>query len=408
MAEDLQGDTPKETPLRLLIADDDQNDVDLCLRYLRKCGVRFEAQCVSTPDSFAKSLKDNPVDVVISDYRMGAWTGLDALAIVRQIQPDTPLILMTGTLGDELAVEAIKAGVTDYILKGQFARLPIALKRAQEERMLRGAEVRAIRALRESENHYRTLVQYAPEAIVLLDVGTGRFVDCNDNATKLFQLSREELLNKGPIEMSPPVQPDGRASSGAATENVNRAMRGEVPRFEWTHQNSRGEQIPCEVHLVRLASTSGGLLRGSIQDITERKQAEAALRASEARYRSLVNNASYGIFWVKHEGKLLFVNPALVRMLGYETEEEVLALNDTRAFYFSEAEHEAARAQFFATGHVDATVNWKRKDGKTIHVRINGRETMHPEGGGKCIEIIVEDVTERDNLEKQLRQAQKL
>ncbi len=121
----------RERPLRLLIADDDQTDVDLCLRHLRKSGVRFEAEHVSTRDQFAEKLRTQPVDVVLSDYRMGSWTAMDAPSMLKQLQPDVPLILMTGTLGDELAVESIKAGVTDYV-QGQLARLPMALRRARE------------------------------------------------------------------------------------------------------------------------------------------------------------------------------------------------------------------------------------------------------------------------------------
>lgn len=397
-----------ENRLRLLIADDDSSDVELCLRYLRKQGVLFDAESVATPDQFAQRLREQSFDVVLSDYNMGGWTGMDALAIVKQLRPEVPLILMTGTLGDELAVESIKAGVTDYVLKGQLARLPMALYRAQEERMLREAEVRALTALRESEEHYRTLVQNAPEAIVVLDVEKGVFIDCNDNATKLFQFTREQLLNRGLIALSPPSQPGGGGSAVAMMEKIDLAMRGLTPHFEWLHRNSIGADIPCEVHLVRLASSADrGLVRGSILDITERKLAEAALRASEARYRSLVNNASYGIYWVTPEGKLLFVNPALVRMLGYESIDEVLASGDTTALFCDAAAREEVRAQFFNTGRVDATVDWKRKDGRAIHVRINGRETAHPEDGQRCVEVIVEDITERQNLEKQLANAQK-
>ncbi|HTZ74547.1 MAG TPA: response regulator [Candidatus Aquilonibacter sp.] len=399
---------PAEKSLRILIADDDQTDVDLCLRHLRKTGVQFEAASVSTRDQFAQHLQSHPVDIVLSDYRMGSWTGMDALATLKQLQPEVPLILMTGTLGDELAVESIKAGVTDYILKGQLARLPMALRRAQEERMLREAEARALVALRESEQHYRTLVQNAPEAIVVLDTEKGRFIDCNDNATKLFQLSREELLTRGPVDVSPPLQPDGAASAIAALEKVNLALQGYTPRFEWVHRNSAGEDIACEVHLVRLASSANhGLVRGSIIDITERKIAEAALRASEARYRSLVNNATYGIYWVALDGKLLFANPALARMLGYDSAEQILAQGDTLSLFCDAAAREMVRAKFFETGRVDAAVDWKRKDGKTIHVRLNGREVAHPENGEQCIEIIVEDITERQNLERQLANAQK-
>jgi PAS domain S-box-containing protein len=402
-----QNEPSNQRPLRLLIADDDQTDVDLCLRHLRKSGVAFEADHVSTRDQFAEKLRAQPVDVVLSDYRMGSWTGMDALSTLKQLQPQVPLILMTGTLGDELAVESIKAGVTDYVLKGQLARLPMALRRAQEERMLREAEVRALAALRESEQHYRTLVHNAPEAIVVLDVEKGVFVDCNDNAAKLFDVSREELLRSGPAEFSPPLQPDGRPSATAAAEKIDLAMQGHAPHFEWTHRNSKGVDIPCEVHLVRLSSTQRSLIRGSILDITERKIAEAALRASEARYRSLVNNATYGIYWVAPEGNLVFANPALVRMLGYDSVDEVLALRDTTSLFCDASVREEVRVHFFETGRVDATADWKRKDGKTIHIRLNGRGVSDPETGEKCIEIIVEDITERRVLEKQLANAQK-
>jgi PAS domain S-box-containing protein len=395
-------------PLRLLIADDDQNDVDLCLRHLKKSGVNFEADYVSTRDELAERLKKHPVDIVLSDYRMGSWTGMDALAIVKQILPDVPLILMTGTLGDELAVESIKAGVTDYILKGQLARLPMALHRAQEERMLRDAEARALSALRESEQHYRTLVQNAPEAIVVVDVARGVLVECNDNASKLFQLTREQLLEHALVNLSPPVQPDGRTSGAAIGEKIDLAMEEAVPHFEWIFRNSKDADIPCEVHFVRLSSSGNqGLVRGSILDITDRKLGEAALRASEARYRGLVNNATYGIYWVNPEGSLLFANPALVRMLGYDSIDEVLALRDTTELFNDARARDAVRAHFFESGRVDATVDWKRKDGKTIHVRLNGREVLEPETGQKCIEIIVEDITERRALEKQLANSQK-
>ncbi len=399
---------PADKAMRLLVVDDDQNDVDLCLRYLRKAGVSFEAESVSNRDQFVRRLQEQPFDVVLSDYRMGSWTGMDALALVKQFRPDVPLILMSGTIGDELAVESIKAGVTDYVLKGQLARLPMALHRAQEERMLKEAEVRALAALRESEQHYRTLVQNAPEAIVVLDVEKGVFIDCNDNALKLFRLARPEILARGPVDLSPPLQPDGSASALACSEKIKLAMQGHVPHFEWTYRDSHGADIPCEVRLVRLSSSgSRGLVRGSILDITERKLAEAALRASEARYRSLVNNAAYGIYWVAPDGKLLFVNPALVRILGYDSADEVLAVGDTVGLFCDSASRDAIRAHFFETGHVDATADWKRKDNKIIQVRLNGREVIHPENGGRCIEIIVEDITERRNLEKQLANAQK-
>src|SRR5208282_5558075 len=105
--------SPQETPasqdpMRLLIADDDPDDIDLCLYDLRKSGLDFQAEIVCTRAEFVHKLRTQTIDVVLSDYRMKDWTGMDALAAVKEIRPDIPVVLLTGTLGDELAVECIK------------------------------------------------------------------------------------------------------------------------------------------------------------------------------------------------------------------------------------------------------------------------------------------------------------
>jgi diguanylate cyclase (GGDEF)-like protein/PAS domain S-box-containing protein len=141
---------------------------------------------------------------------------------------------------------------------------------------------RAEAAIRESEARYRTLVENAPEAIVVLDVDLGRFVECNDNAVRFFKLSREELLASGPERISPPEQPDGTPSFGISRGHISRALAGEAPCFEWLHRDAQGHDIPCEVRLVRLPSSASRLIRGSVTDITERKRAEL-LAAGERR-----------------------------------------------------------------------------------------------------------------------------
>jgi len=137
-------------------------------------------------------------------------------------------------------------------------------------------------AIRESEARYRTLVENAPEAIVVLDVDAQRFVECNDNAVRFFKMTRERLLACGPEQISPPMQADGTPSFGVARGHVDRAIAGDAPCFEWLHRDAQGHDIPCEVRLVRLPSSSRRLIRGSITDITERKRAEF-LAAGERR-----------------------------------------------------------------------------------------------------------------------------
>ena len=137
-------------------------------------------------------------------------------------------------------------------------------------------------ALRESEARYRTLVEHAPEIIVVLDVDKQRFVDVNDNAVRFFKMQRETLLNIVPDELSAVRQSDNRVVTAAQKDYLRRALAGESPVYEWSFRDSEGNSIPCEVRLVRLPSSTDRLIRGSITDITERKRSET-LTAGERR-----------------------------------------------------------------------------------------------------------------------------
>src|SRR5205807_1214889 len=175
---------------------------------------------------------------------------------------------------------------------GRASRLRIALSKAPLARRemfvlcLRNVSERreSEQAMRESAARYRLLLDHAPEAIVVLDVDTGRFMDANDKAQKLFGLDRAKLLEVGPVTLSPPYQPDGGASEQRARAYIQQALEGETPAFEWTHLEGPGREIICEVRLARLPSGKRRLVRGSIADISERKRAErGAARGLYAR-----------------------------------------------------------------------------------------------------------------------------
>jgi PAS domain S-box-containing protein len=133
-----------------------------------------------------------------------------------------------------------------------------------------------------SEARYRTLVDHAPDAIVTLDVTSGRFIDANPRASDLYGLSKEQLLTKGPVDLSPAVQADGRPSADSAREKIEAAIRGDIPTFRWDHRHSDGSIVPCEIRLVSIPGKDRPLIRGSITDISERLQREDALKKRTA------------------------------------------------------------------------------------------------------------------------------
>ncbi len=144
---------------------------------------------------------------------------------------------------------------------------------------------KAREALKESVGQYKTLVEHAPEALVVLDVDKGKFVEVNVNAMKLFKMDRQQLMKIGPDDVSPEKQADGSSSQALARKMIGMTMKGKAPVFEWLHVDSTGKLIPCEIRLVRLPSLSKNLIRGSVIDITERKKAELQLIEREKSVR---------------------------------------------------------------------------------------------------------------------------
>jgi two-component system, cell cycle sensor histidine kinase and response regulator CckA len=141
----------------------------------------------------------------------------------------------------------------------------------------------------------------------------------------------------------------------------------------------------------------------------EYKRNEEALRRSEARYRSLVQSAVYGIYRSSLEGRFFDVNPALIAMLGYDSAEEVLALDPKSDVFLDPSEQERVMREFQRGTRLDnVEVRWKRKDGSAITVRLSGRAVNSPEAAAEVLELIAEDITERRVLENQFRQAQKM
>ncbi|MHA2028469.1 MAG: PAS domain-containing sensor histidine kinase [Candidatus Kariarchaeaceae archaeon] len=145
--------------------------------------------------------------------------------------------------------------------------------------------------LRESEEKFRILFENAPEAVVVFNTETLKFEQFNQNAIDLFKMSKNEIEQVGPIELSPRYQPNGKLTAEAVPDQIKLALQGSTDTFEWLHLDSHGNEIPCEVRLVQLPPFEQHLFRASITDITERKLSEQAMKESEAKYRSIFANA---------------------------------------------------------------------------------------------------------------------
>jgi len=171
-------------------------------------------------------------------------------------------------------------------------------------------------ALRESEKRFRRLIDYAPEAVVLLDVTSGRFLLANAAAEELFKMSAPELRQLGTIELSPPQQPDGGSSREKAGELVARACAGETAAFEWTFRNALGRDVPCEVRLLSMELEGRAVIRGSLTDISARKEAELERQRAFETLQLFIDSVPGYISFIDADQRYQLVNPRYEQWFG--------------------------------------------------------------------------------------------
>ncbi len=264
----------------------------------------------------------------------------------------------------------------------------------------------AQRALQESESKYRSLFEHAPDALFLTHRGV--WIDCNPAAEDLFGCPRDQLIGRGPADFSPPQQPDGTDSSAKISELVARAEAGVVQAFEWAWQRPDGSAFDAEV--MRSVYRAGRDLISTtmVRDITERKEAEEALRNSEEKLRAFFDSAVIGTLSWDNEGRLLKANPELLRIVALTSgqfESRELKLKDLTPPEFhaiDEDRHEEARRRGACTPYEKQLF---RPDGSRVWVLVGyvlvGRNRETALG-------FILDLTERKQLQAQLLRTQRL
>ncbi len=266
-------------------------------------------------------------------------------------------------------------------------------------------------SLQESEEKYLLLLNSTAEAIYGLDL-EGNCTFCNPACLRLLGYGiPKDLLGKNTHDLMHHTRADGSTYPKQECEIYLAIREGRASHItDEVLWRSDGTSFQAEYWSYPMYKT--GELVGAVVtflDVSDRKRAEQALRQSEEKYRELFENATYGIFRSRLDGALLDVNPALVAMLGYSSKEELLTRNLSCDIYEVAADRKSILDSYEPSGRVSGCeVNWKRKDGKIIVVRISGGAFRRHDGSFSHFEVVVEDITGRRSLEAQFRQAQKM
>jgi len=308
------------TPLRVLILEDRPADAELMVHELRQAGFDPAWQRVDNEADYQAHL-DPALDVILADYSLPQWDAPRALRALQDRGFDVPFIMISGTVGEDVAVECMKQGAVDYLLKDRLARLGPAVVKALEDQRLRLEKQQAAEALIASETRYRRLFEAAKDGILILDADTGQVLNVNPFLLDLLGYSEEDLLGKKLWEIG--LLRDIMASQAAFLDLQHQGYT----RYENLPLESRdGRAIKVEFVSNAYMVNDKQVIQCNIRDITERKRAEEALHQERDRAQRYLDVAGVIMLALDAHGTITLINQRGCQVLGYE-EQELLGQN---------------------------------------------------------------------------------
>ncbi|MBM4278485.1 MAG: PAS domain S-box protein [Deltaproteobacteria bacterium] len=391
------------TPIRVLIVEDSEEDAFLLVRELRRGGYDPVFERVDTPEGMAVALEKQLWDIVISDYVMPHFSGLAALKLLKTSGLDLPFIIVSGSIGEDVAVEAMKSGAQDYLMKNNLARLVPAIQQELREAEMRQKLKHSEKALQEAEKRYRQVVENATEIIYAVDE-KGNFTYGNPAGLKVTGYSLQELRQFNYADL---VLPEHRERVSQAyinqfqerwpTSYIEFPFFSKAGKILWFGQNTS------------LVIEDGKVVGFHViaRDITERKQAEEALRQAEENFRRSLDDSPLGVRIVTTEGETIYANRAILDIYGYDSIEELRTTPIKKRYTpesyaeFNIRKEKRQRGEYYPPEYEVSIV---RKNGEIRDLQIFRKEILW--NGGRQFQTIYQDITERRQAEEAIRKSE--
>ena len=286
--------------LHILLVEDSEPDAELIRRALRDAG-GLRLVRVADEASLRGELQETTPDIVLSDFSMPGFSGREALRIVREVAPDLPFIFVSGTIGEELAIDALRRGASDYVLKDNLLRLPAAVERAIATARERHARRAAEHALRESEERFRAIVEHSDDWIWEMGVD-GRLLYSNPSVERILGWSVDEMLERDVAEFIAPQ--DREALEAGVRDAIARKAGWGGWLLVWRHRD--GGERTLESNGQPIFDEHGALagFRGVDRDVTERI-AQASRIGQLARIQGVLGAVSNAVLHARDEAELM-------------------------------------------------------------------------------------------------------
>jgi diguanylate cyclase (GGDEF)-like protein/PAS domain S-box-containing protein len=288
--------------IRVLLAEDVPSDAELEVRELKRAGLRVEYRIVGDEDGFRRELRDFFPDVVLSDFSMPQFDGMAALSLARDEAPDVPFIFVSGTIGEEYAIRALKNGATDYVIKNNLVRLPAAVERAVAEAKARRERRRTEAELDIARERLTSIFTSLPDLLWSLDAASGEHIYVSPAAREIYGRSPDEFLANRNLWLEL-IHPDDLPAVRSAWEKVPHGGNFEF-EYRIRHTNGSTRWINNRGRLVKGAAGAPDRIDGMVRDITERIEQTRKL-ARLQRIRDVVGALNAAIVRI-HERQELF------------------------------------------------------------------------------------------------------
>jgi two-component system cell cycle sensor histidine kinase/response regulator CckA len=388
---------PVETRLRVLIVEDNANDAELIIREATKAGFKFDWQRVETEAEFLAELVKAP-DLILSDYSLPRFDGLRAVASVRERGLDTPFILVSGTLGEEAAVEAMRFGADDYLMKGNILRLGLAIHRALEGKRLRDERKHVEENLIRMNERFELATRAASLGIWDWDVPKNQLV-WDDRMFELYGVNGRDFT--GAYEAW--VRGLHPLDAARAEAEIQQALRGEKEfdtEFRVVWPDGTVHYMRASAEVIRDGIGQPIRMTGVNYDITGRVHSEEA----RMRLAAIVTASDDAIFSKTLDGVITAWNPGAERLFGYSANE---AIGQRAAMLFPPDQLQAEMEILARLARGESVKQFDtvriRKDGTPVDVSVMVSPISYPDSTITSFASISRDITERKTAEERLR-----
>jgi PAS domain S-box-containing protein len=399
-------------PLRILHLEDEPDFSALVTAIIEREGLDAEVNLVTDLAAFKTALEEGNFDVIIADYMLPSCSGTQALGLAREKYPRIPFLLLSGAIGEHAAIEILRSGATDYVLKNRLDRLVPALRRAVEESSERTQRIEAQSAARQSEAQYQLIFDGSPVPMWVSDLDTRAFLEVNEAAIRHYGYSRDEFMNLTTKAICSPEEISRLAEHPGAGSEARIGHAG-----VWPHRNKNGTTMEVDVTWSIIKFQERDAVLTIAHNVSEQRQAGEALKKSEASLAAAQRIARLGSWELD-----------LAKGDALETAPLHWSEETWRIFGMKPRPEGVTAEMFFKAAHVDDRKHVKsameealRKkepfelehrillpDGEVRIVRERAELTLNDAGDPLQLRGIVMDITAQKRVEERSSQSQKM